>query len=154
FGGGGGGAGAATSGQAQFGPNGASIEYFLAHAPSGPISISILDSANREIRKYSSEATATVASSDAPAAAPEDEEGGGGFRRAAPPVRLTANAGVNRLVWDFNSDGGLMLPPGSYKVKMSAGSWSDTQSLTLTADPRLVADHVTTADLREQYEHN
>jgi hypothetical protein len=67
---------------------------------------------------------------------------------------LTANAGVNRLVWDFNNDGGLMLPPGSYRVKMSAGSWSDTEPLTLTPDPRLVADHVTTADLREQYEHN
>ena len=54
-----------------------------------------------------------------------------GFRRAAPPVRLTANAGINRLVWDFNNDGGLMLPPGSYRVKMSSDSWSDTQPLAL-----------------------
>ena len=121
---------------------------------SGPITIAILDSANHEIRKYSSEASVTAASADAPAAAPDDEEGGGGFRRAAPPVRLTANAGMNRLVWDFNNDGGLMLPPGSYRVKMSAGSWSDTEPLTLAPDPRLVADRVTTADLREQYEHN
>jgi photosystem II stability/assembly factor-like uncharacterized protein len=154
FGGGGGGGAAAPSGQAQFGPNGASIEYYLARPQSGPITIAILDSANHEIRKYTSEASVTAASADAPAAAPDDEEGGGGFRRAAPPVRLTANAGVNRLVWDFNNDGGLMLPPGSYRVKMSAGSWSDTEPLTLTPDPRLVADHVTTADLREQYEHN
>jgi photosystem II stability/assembly factor-like uncharacterized protein len=153
FGGGGGGA-AAPSGQAQFGPNGASIEYYLARPQSGPITIAILDSANHEIRRYTNEASVTAASADAPAAAPDDEEGGGGFRRAAPPVRLTANAGVNRLVWDFNNDGGLMLPPGSYRVKMSAGSWSDTEPLTLTPDPRLVADHVTTADLREQYEHN
>ena len=123
-------------------------------SPAGPITISILDSANHEIRRYSSEATATVASADAPAAAPDDEEGGGGCRRAAPPVRLTTSAGVNRLVWDFNNDGGLMLPPGSYRAKMTAGSWSDTQSFALTPDPRLIADHVTTADLREQYEHN
>jgi len=153
-GGGGAGGGAAASGQAQFGPNGASIEYCLARPQSGPITIAILDSTNREIRKYTSEASVTAASADAPAAAPDDEEGGGGFRRAAPPVRLTANAGVNRLVWDFNNDGGLMLPPGSYRVKMSAGSWSDTQPLVLAPDPRLIADHVTTADLREQYEHN
>ena len=153
-GGGGGGGGAAATGQAQFGPNGASIEYYLAKPQSGPITIAILDSANHEIRKYSSEASITAASADAPAAAPDDEEGGGGFRRAAPPVRLTANAGVNRLVWDFNNDGGLMLPPGSYRVKMSAASWSDTEPLTLAPDPRLVADRVTTADLREQYEHN
>src|ERR1043165_8486816 len=61
FGGGGGGAGrgnAETSGQAQFGPNGAYVEYYLAHAPSAPVAISILDSANHEIRKYSSEASA------------------------------------------------------------------------------------------------
>jgi photosystem II stability/assembly factor-like uncharacterized protein len=153
-GGGGAGGGAAASGQAQFGPNGASIEYYLARPQSAPITIAILDSTNREIRKYTSEASVTAASADAPAAAPDDEEGGGGFRRAAPPIRLTANAGVNRLVWDFNNDGGLMLPPGSYRVKMSAGSWSDTQPLVLAPDPRLVADHVTTADLREQYEHN
>jgi photosystem II stability/assembly factor-like uncharacterized protein len=154
FGGGGGGAGGAQAGQAQFGPNGAFIEYYLGRSPAGPVTISILDSASHEIRKYSSEANATVASTDAPAAAPDDEEGGGGFRRAAPAVRLTANAGVNRVVWDFNNDAGLMLPPGSYRVKMTAGAWTDTQPLTLTPDPRLVADRVTTADLREQYEHN
>ncbi len=154
FGGGGGGGGAPTSGQAQFGPNGAFVDYYLGKAPAGPLTIAILDSANRAIRQYSSEAAVATASADAPAAAPDDEEGGGGFRRAAPPVRLTTNTGMNRLVWDFNNDGGLMLPPGSYKVKMSAGSWSDTEPLTLDPDPRLVADHVTTADLREQYEQN
>jgi hypothetical protein len=151
--GGGGGRNAQTSGQAQFGPNGAYVEYYLAHAPTAPLAISILDSANHEIRKYSSEATNSAASA-APTAAPDDEEGGGGFRRAAPPVRLTANAGMNRVVWDFNNDAGLMLPPGAYRVKMTSGSWSETQPLALTPDPRLVADHVTTADLREQYEHN
>ncbi len=154
FGGGGGAGGAPTSGQAQFGPNGAFIEYYLGKSPSGPVTIAILDSANHPIRQYSSEATVTTASADAPAAAPDDEEGGGGFRRAAPPVRLTTNAGMNRLVWDFNNDGGLMLPPGSYKVKMSAGSWSATEALALQPDPRLTSDHVTAADLRDQYEHN
>jgi hypothetical protein len=91
-GGGGGGAAAPTSGQAQCGPNGASIEYYLARAQSGggPIAISILDSANHEVRKYSSEASA-AAVADAPAAAPDDEEGGG--IPSPPPVRLTTNAG-------------------------------------------------------------
>ncbi len=154
FGGGGGGGGAApASGQAQFGPNGAFIDYYLARPQAGPVTIAILDSANREVRHYSSEATIVTASADAPAPAPDDEEGGG-FRRAAPPVRLTANVGMNRLVWDFNDGGGLMVPPGSYHVTMSAGSWSHTEPLALLPDPRLVADHVTTADLREQYEHN
>ena len=46
------------------------------------------------------------------------------------------------------------MPPGTYKVKMTAGSWTATQPLTLKIDPRLTADNVTVADLREQYEHN
>src|SRR5262245_19842265 len=105
------------------------------------------------MRSYSSEAS-TVVAGDAPAAAPDDEEGGGGFRRAAPPVRLTTNTGMNRLTWDFNSTGGFTVPPGSYKVKMTVGSWNETQPITLKLDPRLAADNVTAADLREQFEHN
>jgi len=34
------------------------------------------------------------------------------------------------------------------------GSWSDTEPLALVIDPRLTADKVTAADLKEQYEHN
>jgi len=151
---GGGGGGGAAPGQAQFPAYGASINYYLGRAPSGPVTIEISDAAGKVVRSYSSEA-ATVAAGDAPAAAPpDDEEGGGGFRRAAPPVRLTTNLGMNRLTWDFNSTAGFMVPPGSYKVKMTAGSWSDTQPLTLKIDPRLVADNVTAGDLREQFEHN
>jgi hypothetical protein len=61
---------------------------------------------------------------------------------------------MNRLTWDFNNAAGLMLPPGTYRVKMTAGGWSDAQPLVLTIDPRLAADNITAADLREQYEHN
>jgi len=151
FGGGGGGA---APGQAQFPPYGATINYYLGRAPAGPVTIEITDAAGKVVRSYSSEA-ATVAAGDAPAAAPpDDEEGGGGFRRAAPPVRLQTNTGMNRLTWDFNSAGGFTVPPGNYKVKLTVGSWSDTQPLTLKLDPRLAADNVTVADLREQYEHN
>src|SRR5689334_19433501 len=153
FGGGGGGGGAAP-GQAQFPPYGATINYYLGRAPSGAVSIEISDAAGKVVRSYSSEAS-TLAAGEAPAAAPpDDEEGGGGFRRAAPPVRLATNVGMNRLTWDFNSTAGFMVPPGSYKVKMTVGSWSDTQPITLKIDPRLVADNVTAADLREQFDHN
>ena len=49
---------------------------------------------------------------------------------------------------------GAMVPPGAYRVKMTMGSWTDTQPITLTLDPRLAANGVTAADLREQFEHN
>ena len=61
---------------------------------------------------------------------------------------------MNRLVWDFNNAGGAMVPPGAYRVKMTMGSWTDTQPITLTLDPRLAANGVTAADLREQFDHN
>ncbi|HXT14061.1 MAG TPA: hypothetical protein VN706_00430 [Gemmatimonadaceae bacterium] len=149
--GGGGRGGAVETGQAQFPPYGAMVDYYLAHA-GGPVTIDVLDANNKVVRSYSSEA-ATAAAADAAPAENADEENPGP-RRAAPRVRLTANAGMNRLTWDFNNDAGLMVPPGAYKVKMTSGSWSDTEPLTLTIDPRLAADHITAADLREQYDHN
>jgi hypothetical protein len=37
---------------------------------------------------------------------------------------------------------------------MTAGSYSATQPFTLIEDPRVTKDGVTTADLKEQFEHN
>jgi hypothetical protein len=154
FGGGGrGGAGGANDGQPQFPQYGATINYYLAKANSGPVTIEIQDAAGKTIRTYSSEATQQVAS-DAPAGGGDPDDEGPAFRRAAPPVRLTANAGMNRLTWDFNNAAGNMVPPGAYKVKFSASGVTSTEPLTLTIDPRLAANHITVADLREQYEHN
>jgi photosystem II stability/assembly factor-like uncharacterized protein len=155
FGGGGRGAaaGAGDTGQPQFPQYGATINYYLARANSGPVSIEIQDAAGKTVRSYSSEAAARPVS-DAPSAAADPEDEAPAFRRAAPPVRLTANAGMNRLTWDFNNDAGNMLPPGSYKVRFSAAGVAAIQPLTLVIDPRLTADHVTAADLKEQYEHN
>jgi hypothetical protein len=147
-----GGGAPALSGQAQFPQNGAPVNYFLGRAPTGPISIEIQDATGKVVRSYSSEAAGTSAN-DEPAAASNDDEAPA-FRRAAPPVRLTANVGMNRLIWDFNNAGGAMVPPGAYKVKMTMGSWSDVQPITLKLDPRIAADGITVADLREQYDHN
>jgi photosystem II stability/assembly factor-like uncharacterized protein len=148
---GGGAVGAPTSGQPQFPPNGAMIEYYLESKPSAPVSVEIQDAAGKVVRSYSSEAARSAAAEDAPP--PSDDEGGP-VRRAAPPVRLTTNTGMNRLTWDFNNGDGNMLPPGSYTVKMSSGSWTSTEPLTLKIDPRDAANGVTVADLKEQYDHN
>ncbi len=61
---------------------------------------------------------------------------------------------MNRVVWDFNDADGLMVPPGTYRVRLSVGAWNATQPLLLTMDPRLTADGITAADLREQFAHN
>ncbi len=44
--------------------------------------------------------------------------------------------------------------PGKYSLRLSVGSWTSTQALTVVEDPRVSKDGVTTADLREQFEHN
>ena len=145
-----GGGGAPTlSGQPQFAPNGATINYFLKE--SGRVQIDILDAAGKTVRSYSSDA-ATVTRPDA-AAAPSGDEEDGPVRRAPPMVALPASLGMNRLTWDFNNTAGIMLPPGVYRVRMTSGAFTDTKALTLTIDPRVEANGITVADLREQYEH-
>src|SRR5262249_23628712 len=133
-----GGGQAPASGQAQFPGNGATINYYLSHAASDRVSIDILDQNGKTIRSFSNQAD-TRQAADGPAPSADDEEGGG-FRRAAPPVRLTTVAGMNRLNWDFNNAAGFMVPPGTYRVKMTVGTWSDVQPIALKADPRLAVD--------------
>ena len=55
---------------------------------------------------------------------------------------------MNRFIWDYNDGGGLALPPGSYRVKLTSGSWSATEPLTVRIDPRIAADGITAADSR------
>ena len=59
----------------------------------------------------------------------------------------SADLGLQRCEWPD-------VPPGDYKVRLSANGKGDTQALMLTMDPRLVANHVTAADLAAQYAHN
>ena len=146
-----GGGGAPTlSGQPQFSPNGATINYFLKEP--GRVQLDILDATGKTVRSYTSDAAAATRA-DAAAAATTDEEDGP-VRRAAPAVRLPTNAGMNRMTWDFNNTAGIMLPPGSYKVRLTTGAFADTKAFTLLIDPRIAANGVSTADLREQYEHS
>jgi len=61
---------------------------------------------------------------------------------------------MNRFVWDVRNQAGLSMPPGSYQVRLKAGSVTLTQPFNVTIDPNVALDGVTVADLKEQYEHN
>jgi len=152
---GGGRGGRGGGGLAEFPPAGAPITYYLASAPSGPITLDVLDAAGKAIRTVSSEAPAAP-TAEVAAAIPDDPdaEGGGGRGRGGGLARLPKNAGVNRFIWDYTDANGLALPPGQYRVRLTAGSWNATEPLTLRIDPRVAQDGVSAADLREQYEHN
>jgi photosystem II stability/assembly factor-like uncharacterized protein len=103
-----------------------------------------------------------------PAARPSVEiaDSNGTILRSFPQV--AARPGLNRLVWDMRRvagtggqdarrDGrntGLLVPPGRYEVRLTAGTVTERQPLELTADPRLALDGITTEHLQEQYRFN
>jgi photosystem II stability/assembly factor-like uncharacterized protein len=142
--------------------NGAQIDYEVAGA-TGDISMEFLDAAGKVVRTISS---AAPAAEDRSADAGADDEEGGGFRFRGPAPRLDKSDGVHRFTWDLRYPGpwqsaarpegpnGPEAVPGKYSVRLKIGTWSETRPLTIVEDPRIVKDGVTTADLKEQLDHN
>lgn len=158
---GGGGGGGLNPSQVRYPQVGAMIDYYLAQAPSADIQMEILDAAGRPVRTFTSAGEEERPSFDGGG---DDEEGG--FRMRGGPTKLDKSAGMHRFTWDFRYAGpwtsanrpegpnGPEAVPGKYSVKLTAGSWTSTQALTVVEDPRITKDGVTEADLREQFEHN
>ena len=84
--------------------------------------------------------------------------------RGPKPAVLTANAGLNRFVWDMRYAGSPAIPktamwaaslagpvalPGHYQVRVTVDGKSETQPFEITPDPRL---HVTEAELQQQFD--
>ena len=68
---------------------------------------------------------------------------------------MTKDGGINRFVWDVQHSSGLAAPPGAYQARLKVGRRRrETQPFTVLIDPRLAADGVTVADLKEQFDHN
>ena len=140
--------------KAQNPPDGAIIDYYLKSAPSGEITLDILDAKNQLVRRYSS--------NDHPTA----RRG----RQAiadiwiVPPPTLTDRVGMNRFVWDLcysAASGGTGDPesgqaargpqalPGTYQVRLTVAGQRFTQPLKVALDPRSTA---TSADLAKQFD--
>jgi photosystem II stability/assembly factor-like uncharacterized protein len=143
------------------------IEYYLPAAPQGPVTIEILDAAGALVNSYSSAAAAAQGGGrggrgggggragggdpddpDAAMMAGRTGRGGGGG------PRVTTNAGHNRFVWDVRHQNTLQAPPGQYQARLKVGATTLTQPFNVLIDPRVAAEGVTVADLREQFEHN
>ena len=146
---------------------GAQIDYYLAAAPSGDLVMEILDAKGAVIRRFtSSTGTAPASDAAADAAAAPNEEGEGGPRFRGGPTRLDKSTGAHRFTWDLRYPGpwmnanrpegpnGPAAVPGKYAVRLTAGSWTQTQPLTIVEDPRVTSTGVTQSDLQEQFDHN
>jgi len=160
----GGGGGLGPRSGVQYPLSGAMIDYYLGTAPSGDITLEVLDGSGGLIRKFTSAPPATEERNADDAQPADDEEGG--FRIRSGPTRLDKTTGLHRFTWDLRYPGpwisnsrpaapnGPMAVPGKYAVRLTVGSWTSTQSFTIIEDPRVTKDGVTAADLREQFEHN
>jgi hypothetical protein len=131
-------------------PDGAIINYYLKSRASGPVTLEILDSANRLVRRFSS--------LDKPEAVNEKELNAPTYW-VRPPQILSTEAGMQRFVWDLHypapegarrsypisaiymdtpsTPSGPLAPPGEYRVKLTAGGRIITQRLILKMDPRV-----------------
>jgi len=143
-------------GQPQYPPPGAYIDYFLASASAGAVTIDILDASGTVVRMFTSDTGSRPAAGDRPEPQMDEEfpRRGGGLQ-----VRLSKTAGVHRFAWDLRYSGapddparggGPMAVPGTYQVRLTAGDLVESKPLVLKLDPRVAADGVTQADLQQQ----
>src|SRR5499427_6656865 len=132
-------------------PDGAIINYMLPSAASS-VTLEILDSAGRSVRRYSSSDPAERAD---PATAPVP------VYWYRPPRTIATTAGLHRFLWDLHYQplriaagrGGLPIAavphdtppaptspwvaPGQYAVKLTVDGTPHTQPLTVKMDPRI-----------------
>lgn len=128
-------------------PSGAVIDYTLKAAPKDSITLEILDSKGKSIRKYTSKNS-------------KDEGRQGGFFGGR--ANLPAKAGMNRFEWDLRYEAPSRVPgavswggreigplavPGNYQVKLTVAGHSYTAPLQVDEDPRI---HISVEDLQKQ----
>ncbi|HZK99836.1 MAG TPA: hypothetical protein VFC47_08040 [Caulobacteraceae bacterium] len=121
-------------------PAGAIIDYVLKDAPTGEVTLDILDSGGQVLRHMSSTKT---------------------NKEVQPPEwpdqivlsdLIPARAGMNRLIWDLRTNDPVQIPgafyedqaprgaivaPGQYQVRLTVGGESRTAPLVVLADPRV-----------------
>ncbi|MEO7145423.1 MAG: glycoside hydrolase, partial [Bryobacteraceae bacterium] len=130
-------------------PDGAILNYYLKAAADGPVTLEILDGANRLVRRY--------ASDDPPAAVENDLPVPTYWVRPTPA--LAAETGLHRFVWDLHYTAppalrheypiaaiyrntpreprGPIALPGSYTVKLTVNGKAYTAPLVVKMDPRV-----------------
>ena len=133
-------------------PAGAVIHYYLKSKPTTDLTIEILDSAGKSIKKFTAKAPTPQAGGG------QEEAGGRGQPR--PPTE----AGINRFVWDFRYADATRFPgmilwagetrgpravPGTYQVKLTVGGNTMTQSFEVKKDPRV---ETTQEDFAKQFD--
>jgi len=145
FGGGGrGGRGGAGAGAGENPPGGAAVQFFLKARPQGEVTLEFLDGTGKPVHKFSTR------EAPRPQAGPADEAENP--FRGGPPARLTAQAGMNRFVWNLRYPDATTFPglimwagsvtgprvsPGKYTVRLTVDGETQSQTFEVKKDPRL-----------------
>ena len=136
------------------------MDYWFASAPTGEVTLEVLDAKGAVVRRFSS-----LAAGEQRVEPSEPSMRGPMWERIGTP-RIPAAAGHNRFTWDLTLAGpwdpnpgrsgrnGPTVVPGNYTVRLTSGTWTATKPLVLKPDPRMVVDGVTTAVLQELLDHN
>ena len=135
------------------------IDYFLADTAAA-VTLEILDAAGTVVRGFASEgAGERLREPEQPGMRAPTME------RVGTP-RLPRQAGLNRFIWDLSLPGpwdanpqrsgrnGPMALPGRYTLRLVRGRAHARAAAGGAQDPRVAADGVTEAELREQLAHN
>ncbi|HEV2351303.1 MAG TPA: glycosyl hydrolase, partial [Terriglobia bacterium] len=137
-------------------PAGAIVNYYLKSAPKEKeeITLEILDSQGKTIRKYSN-LKSKMAEGAPPPEWPDESK---------PKDLLPAAAGLNRFAWDLRYETATKIPgsvygdykpegpwamPGHYQVKLTVGGKAQTAALDLKMDPRVKTSET---DLQKQFD--
>jgi photosystem II stability/assembly factor-like uncharacterized protein len=145
-------------------PDGAIIDYYLAHAAAAPITLEILDARGQLVRKFSSDDKPDVTEAD--------------LKKQLIPLywlrpfnALPSHAGMHRWVWDLHYPApasprhdypisaipgdtpryplGPTALPGSYAARLTVNGKSYTAPFTVKMDPRV---QVSTAGLEKKFQ--
>jgi photosystem II stability/assembly factor-like uncharacterized protein len=130
-------------------PDGAVLDYYLKSAASGPVTLDILDSTGKSVRRYSS---------DDPLPKPDPELSIPTYW-PRPPQKLLNEAGFHRFLWDLHyppvpgikpeypiaaiyentapASTSPWVMPGKYLVVLTANGQKYTRELTIEMDPRV-----------------
>ena len=143
-------------------PDGAMIDYFLDNDIYGTVTMEILDSQKKLVRRFTS--------ADAPEAIDESKHAYPAywFRQ---PRNLSTKAGMQRFVWDLHysppegfprtypisaifgdtptEPAGPLVRPGTYTVRLTIGAKQLEQPLTIRMDPRVKASAL---DIQKMFE--
>jgi outer membrane murein-binding lipoprotein Lpp len=152
----------------QYPEAGAMVDFYLAELPDEPLTLDIMAEDGTLVRRFVGKTGKENTGEEKTDSTPDMMAPGP--QKIGLPDSIEVQKGHNRFTWDLrypnktvaSADGqqyfgvgaGPLAVPGNYKVRLTAGDWSQTRDLNLQIDPRVKADGVSNKDLQAQLELN